>query len=103
MNEKLNRDLLIVISKRGSLESLISKQISYTNIAKSLIYCELQGYINNTENGYELTEKGMVILNEKKSFEKIQPLEKYRIKTCVELDKVYIPNYIEGVIKELKN
>ena len=99
----LKQELLRIINEKDSFDTLLNNQVTYSQIALLLLEYELEGIIKNFPEGYRLTEKGFMILNEKKSFEKIQPLEKYRIKTCVELDQVYIPNYIEGVIKELKN
>lgn len=99
----LKKELLRIIDEKDSFDSLLNNQITYSQIALLLLEYENEGIIKNYTEGYTLTDGGLAILNEKKTFERIEPLEKHRIKTRVELDQVFIPNYIEGVIKELKN
>ena len=41
-------------------------------------------------------------MQEKEPFKKIEPLDELRIDK-INIDQIYIPEYIEGVIKELKN
>lgn len=99
----LKKELLRIIDNGETFESLIQEQITYTQIALTLLEYEQNGLIKNYKNGYKLTKNGKVELEKGKTFEKILPKDKYKSENKIGLDKVYIPNYIEGVIEELKN
>ena len=99
----LMKELLRIIDNGETFETLIQEQISYTQIALTLLEYEQMGFIKNYKSGYKLTKNGKSELEKSKIFEKILPQDKYKTENKIGLDQVYIPNYIEGVIEELKN
>lgn len=103
MTISLKRELLNLISTKSSLDTLLDSQVTYNQIAVALVECLKENLIINTEEGYVLTDKGKQELLEKKSFKEILPLEEFKTNKTYSLDQIYIPDYIKGVIKELKN
>ena len=99
----LKRELLNLISTKSSLDTLLDSQITYNQIAIALVGCLNENLIKNSEDGYILTDIGKQVLLEKKPFEVIKPLEEFKTNKTYSLDQIYIPDYIKGVIKELKN
>lgn len=102
MRDSIQKQLLKMIESKKDFSSLISNQITYTQIAIYLVNFEKEGLILSNENGYFLTSLGKEKLQEKEPFQKIEPLDEFRIGK-INIDQIYIPEYIEGVIKELKN
>lgn len=102
MRDTLQKQLLKMINSKKDFSSLISNQITYSQIASYLVNFEKEGLIHANENGYFLTSLGKEKMQEKASFQKIEPLDEFRIEK-INIDQIYIPDYIEGVIKELKN
>lgn len=102
MENILKKKLLQVIASRNSLDILLDSQITYVQIATLLVECENVGFIENTSDGYMLTNIGIEFLNKKQDFEEIETLDEFRIEK-IGIEQIYIPKYIEGVIKELKN
>lgn len=99
----LKKELLRIIDSGESFETLIQEQISYTQIALALLEYEQKGFIKNYKTGYKLTKIGQSELEKSNAFEEILPLEEYKLENKIGLDKIYIPDYIEEVIEELKN
>ena len=98
----IQNQLLKMIESKKDFSSLISNQITYSQIAIYLINFEKDGLIQSSEDGYSLTPLGKEKMQEKEPFKKIEPLDELRIDK-INIDQIYIPEYIEGVIKELKN
>lgn len=103
MENILIKKLLQVIASRNSLDILLDSQVTYVQIATLLVECEKKGFITNTNEGYIITDLGNDILNKKQDFEVIETLDEFRIEKKIGIEQIYIPEYIEGVIKELKN
>lgn len=99
------KKLLKIIDNKASYDELTSKQISYSTIGMMLIDFLNEGLITNSDNGYIVTEKGYSFLKPKgkKSFEIIEPLEEFKIYPTMSIDDIYYTDYIEEVVKELKN
>lgn len=102
MKDSIQKQLLKMIENKRDFSCLISNQITYSQIAIYLVNFEKEGLIQSSEDGYFLTSLGKEKMQEKEPFKKIEPLDEYRIDR-VNIDQIYIPDYIEGVIKELKN
>jgi len=103
MNIILKKELLRIINERDDFDSILSKHITYPQISEELINLANERFIENTPDGFKLTEKGSGFMNSKTDFEKFEELKEYKTEIKIRVDEFYLPKYIKGVIKELKN
>lgn len=101
MNQECEKELLSIIYNNEDFDSLLNKQITYSQIAETLLKFTNEEMICNTTEGFVLTEKGKLFLKPK--FEKIDEKENVHIAEHLEIDDFLKTEYIKGVIKELKN
>jgi hypothetical protein len=95
MNIPFLKQLLSIISKRKSLDVLVKKGYSYSQIGQILLEAVTDNYLVYNDTKYILTEKGAKILKKEKPFEIIKTLDEYRIKK-ISIDEVFIPKYTKG-------
>lgn len=97
----LNTDLLLlsVIDNKSSLEALLKKGYTYSQIYERIVSLQKAGLIViNDNNEYKLSYTGKAILNStnKKFF--IEPDNQYILNT--EINEIYIPS--KYTVKDLK-
>ncbi len=85
--------ILKTIYNKKEISTLVSKQIGYITITKELVNLANMKYIFFRNEKYWLTKKAKDELSfDKKTFEVIQPLNKYKIEQ-IKIDEIFIPKY----------
>ena len=96
MNTIQLRNVLLCINNTYSFDSLLSRGLTYGQIASIIIQAENEGFLELGEKKYIITEKGLSIIRETKPYEEKKIGKRYFRDDKISLDDVYIPVYNGG-------
>lgn len=90
------RNVLLCINNTYTFDSLLSRGLTYGQIASIIIQAENEGFLELGERNYIITEKGLSIIRETKPYEEKTIRKKYLRDDKISLDDIFVPNYNGG-------